>query len=113
MPSIDFHEVKRLVSIQRCLELSGWRPVRRDRGGWHGRCPMCGSRSARSETLSVTTTDWYCHRCCTGGSVIDLFGLPRGLSTYQAAIELCEAVGVAVPYQVRQPRHPHGGRAQR
>ena len=110
MPSIDYQAIKDSYPLGLVLQrVWGIVAVRRDRGGSHGRCPVCGS-SPRSETLSWTDRLWYCHRCCVGGSVIDLYARVFGLPIYAAAAELgrrMDGRGCWQRYRgQRQPRRP-------
>jgi hypothetical protein len=102
MPSLDYPAIKARYTVSAVLAACwGIRPVRRDRGGYHGRCPVCG-HSPRSDTLSWTDRVWYCHRCCRGGSVIDLYATVYGQQCHEAAAELCRRMGGRPPWQRRQ-----------
>lgn len=107
MASVDFAALAALVSPRQVLDLVGWRPVRHARDGEHGRCPMCSSAASRSDVLSCTARHWYCHRCCVGGSALQLYQrIDPQESAYLAARALCARLGVPCPYKPRRPRQP-------
>jgi len=100
MPLIDFQEVRILVPITRALDALGWQEVCRYVGyQLRGQCPIHGSTNPRSRSFAVHTrlNRWFCHSCKRRGDVIDLWALMNGLSIAEAARELCDLVGVAVP----------------
>lgn len=116
MASIDYVALKQQYTVAQVLaQVWGITALRRDRGGSHGRCPMCG-HSPRSDTLSWTEREWYCHRCCVGGSIIDLYARVFRVAVYDAARELSCRMGGRPPWTHRraanrQPRRPNRGEA--
>jgi hypothetical protein len=108
MPSIDYDALKVTYPVPQVLaEVWGIHAIRRDRGGWHGRCPVCG-HSPRSDTLSWTDRLWYCHRCCRGGSVIDLYVAVYGQQLHEAAAELVRRMGGRPPWTHRRREQRRG-----
>lgn len=112
MPSIDYATIKSEVQLMQALRLLGWEP-----SGWataqlRGPCPVHHSAGARSRIFAVDliARSWYCHRCRLGGSVLDLWAAVHGLTLYDAAVHLCRAAQVPVPYlgrsKRRRPRAP-------
>lgn len=65
-------------------------PSRREWVGWRGPCPVHGSSSIKSRTLSYTEREWYCWKCRIGGDVIRLFARIHRLTDYEAARRLRE-----------------------
>jgi len=101
MPLIDFAEVRILVPIQRALDALGWKEVCRYSGyQLRGKCPIHMSTNPRSRSFAVhlRLNRWFCHGCKRRGDVLDLWQLMHGLRVAEAARELCDLVGAAVPY---------------
>ena len=100
MPGVDYYAVRSVVSIDDVLNLLSWSPS----GGWgeqlRGPCPVHGSSSPDSRTFSVNTAigRYYCHKCKSGGNVIELWAAVNGMSIYAAAINLCNSLGIDVPW---------------
>ncbi len=99
MPLIDYPDLKCLISVPHALGLLGWKAVEVHGNRCRGPCPIHGSTSPASRSFSVTTTEWYCHKCKKGGDVLLLWAGVKGLSLYPAALDLCRAAGVEVPYK--------------
>ncbi|HEX7448513.1 MAG TPA: CHC2 zinc finger domain-containing protein [Pirellulales bacterium] len=66
----------------------------------HGPCPVHGSTSPGSRTFSVNldTGRYYCHKCQSHGHALELWAAVHKLAIYEAALELCRAVGRDVPW---------------
>lgn len=97
--AIDYVEVRRRIGIVAVLELLEWTPVAQAGVQLRGPCPIHGSSSPHSRSLSVNTAKnaFKCFGCGCHGNQLDLFALARGLPIYRAAVELCERAGVDPP----------------
>jgi DNA primase len=98
MPFIEYSTLKSLISVPRALGLLGWRASEVTGNRYRGPCPIHGSTSPASRSFSVTTTEWYCHKCKKGGDVILLWQWVHRLEVYPAALHLCHAAGVDPPF---------------
>src|SRR6516165_7045095 len=100
MPGIHFHEVRARVSMLQVLELLGF--VARAASGdeLRGACPMHGSTSRRSRSLSANVKKqvYRCFRCGSAGNHLELYAAATHQSLYAAAVDLCQRVGCAVPW---------------
>ncbi len=99
MRPIDFARLKQLVPMHQVLDLISWRPLRRENDELRGPCPVHLSTSPKSRCFAVKGNSWYCHgRCRHGGDQVRLYAEVRGLLVYDAAVELCGELKIAVPY---------------
>ena len=111
MPGIDFQQVRSQISIQQVLDLLNFIPTARLGPRLRGPCPIHDTSQSRSRTFSVHLG---CHRfrcfCChSAGTQLDLWAAVHGLSIYAAAEDLCQRLGIPIPYlpQLR-PNHRLG-----
>ncbi len=104
MCGVDFEAVKQQITIYGALKLLGWEWSHIKGHQARGPCPVHGSGSTKSRSLAVDLLhgSWYCHSCKRGGSVIDLWAAVHGLPIYEAAVALCHAVGLPVPFLPRR-----------
>jgi DNA primase len=100
MPGIDFNVVRSSVSIAQVLDLIGFEPAVSHGDQLRGRCPVHGSNSPRSKSFSVNLTKhrYQCFKCGSAGGQLELWAAVRGITVYQAALDLCEQLGVEVPW---------------
>ncbi len=97
MPSIDFDEIKRKISLYDVLMHIQWRPIWSRGLQERGPCPLHGSKSPRSRSFAVSGEVWYCHKCKKGGGWLELWIQLYGLNAYDAAVLACEALGREIP----------------
>lgn len=99
MPGVDFHRLRREILIEQVLDLLGFEPCRRRGQQWYGRCPLHDSQSGRGRSFSVNVRlgRYYCHRCHSHGNALELWAAATHLPLYQAALDLCRALGRDVP----------------
>jgi hypothetical protein len=96
------------VPITAVLGLLGWQHRSRSGEQLRGPCPIHQSTSPKSRSFAVNIRRniWYCHApaCKSGGNQLDLWAAATGLTEdpYQAALDLCEKLGLEVPY-IEQP----------
>jgi len=99
VPLIDLKAVKAMVRLDEVLDLLRYQCVRRSLGKGYGLCPLkCGERP-RACALDFESGVWFCHACQRGGNVLDLYALAKGINVYAAALELCQALGILVPFK--------------
>lgn len=117
MSSIDFAAVRRQVSTLHYLLKMGWES-KRCFGDWErGWCPLHSSSLSRSDCfhVNVKSQQWFCHKCKVGGSVLDLACRLTRLDLAGAARQVCETMGLPVPFvqldqRRRRPRNRARGR---
>ena len=103
MPGVDFDTLRRDIAMQQVLDLLGFQASSSHGSQLRGPCPVHGSASPRSRSFSVNleTGRYQCFRCRSRGNQIELWAAARQLGIYEAAIDLCQAVGREVPW-IRQ-----------
>jgi hypothetical protein len=103
MPGVDFHRLRREIPIEQVLDLLGFEPSHRRGQQWYGRCLLHDSQSGRGRSFSVNVVlgRYYCHRCHSRGNALELWAAATRLPLYQAAIDLCRALGRDVPWIAR------------
>lgn len=97
---IDFRRLRETVSMEDVLALLGWRAARRSGAQLRGPCPVHGSPSPASTSFAVhlERNVWRCFSLCDrGGNQLDLFAQATRQPIYQAALELCERLGIDPP----------------
>lgn len=106
MPGIDLKQVREQIPIQQVLDLLGFVPTAQTGFRMRGPCPIHGSRFARSRVFSVSLVhDRYrCFKCQSAGTQLRLWAAVHNLSIYAAAIDLCQRLGIPVPWLPSQ--HP-------
>ena len=100
MPSIDFKRVRESVSISKVLDLLGFAGVQDSGDQVRGPCPLHGSLSPTSRVFSVNLRKnaFQCFKCGKQGNQIDLWAQSQELPIFDAAIDLCDRLGVPVPW---------------
>ena len=101
--SIDFAELRCQVSIRDVLELLEFSPVSRSGSQVRGPCPVHRSRNAKSRNFSVSleknTYQCFSKSCGSKGNQLDLHAAATGLPFYDAALSLCDKLGIQVPWK--------------
>jgi putative transposase len=101
-PAIDFAAVKAAVSMAAVLQLLGCQV--HARGAQHrGPCPLHGSTSGTSRCFSAHLDQniFHCFKCGRSGNALDLWALATNQTPYDAAIDLCERLHIALPTVTR------------
>jgi len=103
MPGIDFHMLRQEITMQQVLDLIGFQPTGRHGSQLRGPCPVHGSSSLRSRSLSVNLAvgRYHCHKCGSQGNPLELWAAIKHTSLYNASIDLCRALGRDVPWVER------------
>ena len=82
------------------LELLGCCPASRTRGQqYRGPCPLHGSTSGTSRCFSANLQQqvFHCFKCGRSGNALELWAEANRLSIYDAAIDLCQRLHLALP----------------
>jgi putative transposase len=98
-PLIDFPALRAAVHMIDVLRLLGV-PANSTRGGQRrGPCPLHGSTSGTSRCFSANLDRnlFHCFKCNRSGNAIDLWAAAKSLTPYDAAIDLCDRLGLPLP----------------
>ena len=98
-PSLDFAAIRAAVSLAAVLQLLGFQ-VRTTHGAQQrGPCPLHGSTSGTSRCFSANLTEhkFHCFKCGRSGNALDLWAQATGQCIYDAAIDLCQRLHIALP----------------
>jgi putative transposase len=98
-PPIDFAAVRAVVTMSAVLGLLGFQP-RTSRGAQQrGPCPLHGSTSATSRCFSANLDKnaFHCFKCGRSGNALDLWAQATRQTPYDAAIDLCQRLGLTLP----------------
>ena len=100
MPGIDFAVLREEVRMQDVLNALGFEAVTRQGSQLHGPCPVHVSSSPTSRTFSVNLDSgrFYCHKYGSQGNVLELWAEVKKVSLYEAAQDLCRALGRDIPW---------------
>jgi hypothetical protein len=98
-PAIDFAAVRAGVDMAAVLELLGFRAASRRGAQLHGACPLHGSTSGTSRCFSVNLEGkvFQCFKCGRKGNALDLWAQATGQAPYEAAVDLCNRLGMSLP----------------
>jgi DNA primase len=106
MAGIDFSVLRNEITMEDVLNQLGFLPTSQTGDQLHGPCPVHGSTSAgghrsqsgRSLSVNLGTGRYYCHKCQSHGNQLELWTAVQRLPIYEAAIDLCRALGRDVPW---------------
>ena len=100
MAGVDFERVRFTVSMSQVLRLIGFTAKSTRGKQLRGACPLHESVSRRDRCFSVNLerNRYHCFQCGAFGNQIELWAAVRKQSVYAAAIELCEQLGMDVPW---------------
>jgi DNA primase len=100
MPGIDFDKLRAEITMEQVLDLIHFEPTTTRGNQWRGPCPVHQSTSIHSRSLSVnlSTRRYYCHKCRSKGNQIEFWAAVKQLPIYDAAVDLCDALGRKVPW---------------
>jgi putative transposase len=98
-PAIDFAAVRAAITLAAVLELLGFQAQRSHASQQRGPCPLHGSTAGTASCFSVNLEHhtFHCFKCGRSGNALDLWAQATQLSTYDAAIDLCERLRISVP----------------
>jgi putative transposase len=97
--AIDFAAIRAAVSLAAVLQLLGFQPRSSHGSQQRGPCPLHGSTSATSRCFSANLElqAFHCFKCGRSGNALDLWAQANQQSLYDAAIDLCNRLGVPLP----------------
>ncbi len=98
-PAIDFDAVRATVKMAGVLGLLGF-PARTTHGAQQrGPCPLHGSTTGTSRCFSVNLNQqiFHCFKCGRSGNALDLWAYATRQTPYDAAIDLCQRLTIALP----------------
>ena len=103
MPGVDFNVLREEISMEDVFNQLEFEPTTRTGTQLHGPCPVHGSTSPKSRSFSVNLEQgrYYCHKCESKGNQLELWAAVHKLPFYDAAIDLCRALGREVPQITR------------
>ena len=103
MPGVDFRWLRERIAMQDVLRLLQFEATVRRGDQWRGPCPVHGSRNPQSRSFSVNVRmgRYHCFRCGSRGNAWELWAAVHGVSTYAAAVELCQLLGLETPWVMR------------
>jgi putative transposase len=104
-PAIDFAAVRAVVTMAAVLNLLGFQPGSNRGTQQRGPCPLHGSTSGTSRCFSVNLEDhtFHCFKCGRSGNALDLWAQATQQSVYDAALDLCQRLGIPVPQLASPP----------
>ena len=99
MPVVDFNVIRKEITMDQVLDRLDFQPTGRTELQLYGPCPIHGSSSARTRQFSVNLKSgrYYCHKCHSHGNPLELWAAVKGIPVYDAAVDLCHALGRSVP----------------
>src|SRR5262249_26533383 len=104
-PAIDFAAVRAVVTMAAVLQLLGFQPRSTHGAQQRGPCPLHGSNSGTARCFSVNLEQhsFQCFQCGRAGNALDLWAHASGQSLYDAALDLCQRLGIPVPELASPP----------
>jgi putative transposase len=103
-PAIDFGAVRAAITIAQVLSLLGFTPASDHAGQQRGNCPLHGSTHGTARCFSVDTQahTFHCFKCGRSGNALDLWAQATQQSIYDAAVDLCQRLALALPIRNRE-----------
>jgi DNA primase len=100
MPGVDYASVRSAITIAQVLDLMGFAIQTRTGNQVRGACPLHIASSPQSRTFSANlkTNRFQCFKCKKSGGQLELWAEFRGITAYEAAIDLCERLAIEVPW---------------
>jgi len=100
MPGVDFNILRQEITMEQVLNQLGFEAISRSGDQLRGACPVHGSTSPSSRSFSVNLRSgrYFCHKYHSQGNPLELWAAVHQLSIYNAAIDLCRALGKQIPW---------------
>jgi putative transposase len=104
-PAIDFDAVRALITLAAVLQLLGFQANSTRGAQQRGPCPLHGSTSGTSRCFSANLDQhaFHCFKCGRKGNALDLWAQANRLTPYDAAVDLCERLHLALPILTPSP----------
>src|SRR5207302_987588 len=98
-PALDFAAVRAAVSLSAVLGLLGFQARSSHGAQQRGPCPLHGSSSATSRCFSAHLDKhaFHCFKCGRSGNALDLWSHATRQAPYEAALDLCQRLGIPLP----------------
>ena len=98
-PAIDFAAVRAAITMAAVLQLLGFHAHSSRGAQQRGPCPLHASTSATSRCFSVNLDQhtFHCFKCGRSGNALDLWAAATGQLPYDAAVDLCNRLGIPLP----------------
>jgi putative transposase len=98
-PAIDFTAVRAAITLSAVLDLLGFQPNSNRGGQQRGPCPLHGSTLGTASCFSANLEQqvFQCFKCGCSGNALDLWAKATKLTPYDAAIDLCQRLGIVLP----------------
>ena len=98
-PAIDCAAVRAVVTMTAVLHLLGFQPRSSHGAQQRGPCPLHGSTAGTSRCFSVNLEQqtFHCFKCGRSGNALDLWAHATGQSPFEAALDLCQLLGIPIP----------------
>jgi transposase InsO family protein len=106
-PAIDFATVRATITMASVLDLLGFQARHAQGAQQRGPCPLHGSSSGTSRCFSANLNQhtFHCFKCGRSGNALDLWAHATRQSIYDAAVDLCERLAIALPTPATAPWH--------
>jgi putative transposase len=106
-PAIDFAAVRAAITMAAVLELLGFQAASSRGAQQRGPCPLHGSTRATSRCFSANLDQhtFHCFKCGRSGNALDLWAQATQQTPYDAALDLCQRLGIPVPLLPSSPRN--------
>ena len=103
MPGVNFQLLREQIAMRDVLGLLQFEPRVQRGDQWRGPCPVHGSRNPQSRSFSVNVRlgRYQCFVCGSSGNILEFWSAVRGVKLYAAAVELCQLLGIEVPWVKR------------
>lgn len=101
-PALDFAAVRAAITIAQVLALLNFEARSSFNGQQRGACPLHGSpgtkgKKPRCFSVNTVSQTFHCFQCGRSGNALDLWAQATGQVVYEAAVDLCQRLGVALP----------------
>jgi transposase InsO family protein len=103
-PAIDFAAVRAALTMAAVLSLLGFQARSSQGAQQRGPCPLHGSTSGTSRCFSANLEQhtFHCFKCGRSGNALDLWAQATGQTPYDAALDLCQRLGIPLPTPNRE-----------
>jgi transposase InsO family protein len=98
-PAIDFDAVRAAITLADVLGLLGFAARSSSGAQQRGPCPLHGSTTATARCFSANLSEnvFQCFKCDRRGNALDLWAQATRQSIYDAAVDLCQRLSIALP----------------
>jgi putative transposase len=106
-PAIDFAAVRAAVNLAAVLQLLGFQANTTHGAQQRGPCPLHGSTAGTSRCFSANLDQnlFHCFKCGRSGNALELWAQATKQTPYDAAIDLCQRLGIPLPTLPNPSRH--------